>query len=300
MKIIVTGASGFIGRHCVKLLFEKGYEIHAISSKPRINEEAHNESIVWYEIDLFDLTEVQGIFDRIKPDYFMHLAWKMQTGLNLNYDENEEWLSLSKSLINIFYNCGGKRVLVSGSCFEYDLNDRIISEKTPLIPNNKYGSCKMNLFNYLNSFSVENELSYVWARIFFTYGPGQKDSSLVPYVISRLIEGKSVETTDGNQQYDYLYVEDIANALILLLESSYIGPVNVSSGKVTKLKDFINKIASIFKKEDLISFGSKPRPKGSPDFIKGKNELLRKITNWKQEYTIDEGINKLINYKKSN
>ena len=119
---------------------------------------------------------------------------------------------------------------------------------------------------------------------------------MVPYVILSVINNNVIETTDGNQKYDYVYVEDVALALVKVLESSHIGAVNISSGKTIKLKELISKIAQRFDKEELIKFGVRERPVGSPDLVLGKNDVLMKATDWKENFTIDEAIEKTINY----
>jgi len=295
--IIVTGGSGFIGRHCLEELVNKNYEVHvlgrsSIASITRVN---------WHSVDLFDLSKVSDLMGLIKPNYLMHLAWEVEPGLNLNSDNNEKWYNLSKEIIKIFYQNQGERVLVSGSGFEYDLYQKRLNENdTPLIPNNEYGKNKKKLFSFIQNYANEHNSSYVWARIFFAYGPGQKSQSLLPYVISRIIENNKVETTDGNQQYDYIYIKDVATALVLLLECNYNGAVNVSTGNVIKLKDMVLRIAKYFNKENLLLFGAINRPVGTPDYILGENNLLKKLTCWEQKYDADKGIMELINYFKSN
>ncbi|MET2984909.1 NAD-dependent epimerase/dehydratase family protein [Aureibaculum conchae] len=293
-KIIVTGVSGFIGNHCIPFLLERRYEIHAIS---RTQKEDDNKNVNWYYIDLFDTAKVEEVFKQVKATYFLHLAWKVESGLKLNSNENEKWFHLSKKLTDFFYLYGGERLLVTGSCFEYDHSDGIISEeKTDLKPNNEYGKNKNKLYQHLKKTSEERGISYAWARIFFTFGPGQKPQSLVPYVISSIINNNIIETTDGNQKYDYVYVEDVALALVQVLESDYIGAVNISSGKTLKLKELISSIAKKFDKEDFIKFGVRERPKGSPDMVLGLNDVLVKETNWKANYTLDQAIEKTIKY----
>lgn len=297
-KILVTGASGFIGSYCIKMLIDRNYEIHTISRKSIEN--LVNENVSWYNVDLFNNKKIESVFKKVRPTFFMHLAWKMETGLNLNSENNEKWLNLSKNLISLFHRYGGKRILISGSCFEYDLNHEILTENsTPLNANNEYGKSKNRLYQYLKSYGAENDLSYIWPRIFFAFGPGQKEQSLLPYVMTGLMNNSKIELTDGNQRYDYIYVKDVALALILLLESSYNGDVNVSSGKVIKLKDLILKIARIFDRENLLNFGILSRPQGSPDFVLGNNELLKKVTSWNENYGIDNGITEFIDYYKS-
>lgn len=294
-KILVTGGTGFIGSHCLEELSQSNYEIHAISR----NSNKKIKNVVWHNIDLFDENDFINVLKLVKPNYLMHLAWKMETGLNLNSNNNEKWFNLSKNIIDLFYKHGGERVLATGSGFEYDLTYKTLSEsESPINPNNEYGKSKSKLFNYLESSAEKNNTSFIWARIFFAYGPGQKKQSLLPYVVDCMMKNIKVETTDGNQQYDYIFVKDVARALVLLLESSYNGPVNVSSGKVTKLKDMVLKIGDHFNKKELLDFGARERPVGTPDFILGENDRLKTITSWKEEYNVDNGIEELIEYFK--
>ncbi len=294
-KILVSGASGFIGKHCIKILSNRNYEIHALT---RNQEEQNTENIYWHTIDLFNIDKVEKLFKEIKPTYFLHLAWKVESGLSFGSNENEKWFNLSKKMVNFFYQNGGERLVVSGSCFEYDLStgNAILENKNSLKSNNEYGKNKNKLYQYLKLLQKEKGISFAWGRIFFTFGPGQKPASLVPYVISSLRNDKTVETTDGNQEYDYLYVEDVALALVSLVESTYVGAVNISSGKTIKLKELILKFAKVFDKEHLIKFGVRERPENSPSHVLGNIDLLKKETNWKKQFDIDEAIKKTINY----
>ncbi len=296
-KIVVTGASGFIGNHCINILIERGYQIHAVC---RSSVENKVDNVYWYEIDLFDLEKIEFFFKEIKPTYFLHLAWKVESGLSFGSNENEKWFNLSKKLANYFYQNGGKRLVVSGSCFEYDLSigHTISEEVTPLSSNNEYGKNKNNLYQYLKSLQKEEGIDFAWGRIFFTFGPGQKLASLVPYVISSLINDKLVETTDGNQEYDYLYVEDVALALVSLVESTYVGAVNISSGKTIKLKELILKFAKAFNKEHLIKFGVRERPENSPSHVQGNIEILKNKTNWKKQFDMNIAVQKTISFYK--
>jgi len=294
-KILVTGASGFIGKHCIDILMKGDYEIHALT---RNKDEQNTSNLFWYIIDLFETNEVEKLFKKIKPTHFLHLAWKVESGLSFGSNENEKWFHLSKELIRFFYQNGGERLVVSGSCFEYDLSlgNEVLEEVTPLNSNNEYGKNKNKLYQYLKLLHKDENINFAWGRIFFTFGPGQKSASLVPYVISSLKNNKLVETTDGNQKYDYLYVEDVALALVSLVESTYVGAVNISSGKTIKLKELILKFAKVFDKEHLIKFGIRKRPENSPSHVLGNIEILKNKTNWKKQFDIDTAVEKTINY----
>jgi len=296
-RILITGASGFIGTHVLNLLVHENFKIHAISRNVR--KDHSKNGVEWYKADLLKEVDIEGIFEKIRPKYLIHLAWKTGSGLKHESDENILWLKKSKELISVFYKYGGSRVLVSGTCAEYDWNyENLIEDKTPLVPLSGYGKAKLELFNFIESFSSTNDLSYVWARIFFCFGPHQNTNSLVPYVIDKLLKNEVVKTTEGDQVFDYLYIEDIAFALVSLLKSDYRGAVNISSGNGIKLKQLISKIAEYITAQDLIRFGAIPYTLGKPMKIIGNNTILRKNSKWTPKYTLDEGLRKTINYQK--
>lgn len=296
-RILITGATGYIGTHVMNLLVHKNYKIHAISRSDR--EDQFENEVKWYKVDLLMEDDIESIFEKIRPKYLIHLAWKIGSGLNHESDENNLWLRKSKELISNFYKYGGSRVLVSGTCAEYDWNyENLIENETPLTPLSGYGKAKLELFNFIESFSSTNDLSYAWARIFFSFGPHQNGNSLVPTVIDKLLKNEVVNTTKGDQVFDYLYIEDVAFALVSLLKSDYRGAVNISSGNGIKLKQLISKIAKYITNQDLIRFGVIPYAKGTPMKLIGNNMILKNEIKWSPKFMIDEGLKKTINHYK--
>jgi len=295
--VLITGASGYIGNHVLNLLIEKKYEIHAISRiKKKDNIENH---LFWHQIDLLKSNQIGKLINTVKPKYLIHLAWKVGSGLNHESLENDYWLSTSKELITSFYKYGGQRVLVSGTCAEYDWSYNYLTEnETPLKPLNSYGEIKKKLYNYLSDYCTSKNYSFIWVRIFFSFGPDQNKNSLVPFVIKKLINNQVVNTTEAQQKFDYLYVEDVASALVLSLESGHIGAVNIASGKATKLKRIILQLANYLNKNELIKFGAVPYAKKTPMHLIGNNEILINKIGWKPKFTIEEGLLKTIKYYK--
>src|SRR3990170_7791438 len=170
MKILVTGATGFIGSHCIPLLGEKGYEIHAVSSKNR-GEGSGSHAVNWHQLNLFDLEKINMIMSDIKPTHLLHLSWYVVPGSSASSMDNYYWTQASMELLLQFHKCGGKRVVMAGSSFEYDWNYGFCSEYiTPKRPSTFYGICKNALQDVLSGYSERTGLSSAWARIFFLYG----------------------------------------------------------------------------------------------------------------------------------
>lgn len=288
-RVLITGATGFIGRQCINILKTKNFEIHAISSKKVYP--SNNENITWYQVNLTSKEEVHRVFERIRPEYLIHLAWGLvDHGYNSNVQY--QWVKTGIDLIDAFSNYGGKRAVMVGTCAEYDWSQGFCSEgNTPLKPHNVYGLCKHTSRIITNSYCKQNKISFVWARIFFAYGPGQNNISLIPTVINNIKNEKEIEILHSDQIRDYIFVEDVAEALVTLVESRLEGSVNISSGSPISIKEIVLKIANYFDKEYLIKFVSKP---SQFDYVVGDNSRLLKEMKWKSKISLDEGLRRTI------
>ena len=293
-KILVTGASGFIGSHCLKVLQKENFEIYALAKTIPQHE---NTNINWIETDLSQPKEVDQLFEKVKPEYLLHLAWEIVPGKYLGSHNNNKWVEISMNLIRKFVINGGKKLVISGSCAEYKWGKYICNEKTtPLEPHNIYGLSKHKLHQEVAEFCKQDKISYVWGRIFHLYGPRENPKRLVPHVIRSVLKGHPVKTTHGNQVYDYLYVEDVARALVGLIQTEYTGAVNICSGQPIKLKDLIFKIAGKMDASHLIQLGKVKSNEQHEHYIVGSNNLLNEVTCWEQLTYLDDGLDKTIDY----
>jgi nucleoside-diphosphate-sugar epimerase len=298
-RIVVTGATGFIGRHCLPLLEKNDYEIHAFSTKPQMV--AENNHIYSHTVDLFDRKRLKAVMTELKPSHLLHLAWYVETGKFFNSPNNFRWVQASLDLLMNFLECGGRRAAVAGSCAEYDWRYSYCIEKiTPLKPNTVYGACKNALQEMFDQLVDKSELSGVWGRIFFLYGPYEHPARLVSSVIRSLLSGKTADCSHGNQIRDFLYVKDVADSFVSLLESDVKGPVNIVSGKPRRLKKIILKIAEKLKRHDLIRLGALETPAHEPDLLVGDTERLFNEVGWHPKYSLDQGLEETISWWKHN
>lgn len=220
-RILITGASGFIGRHCVPLLLKKGYEVHAVGRRTTGVEVtgAH-----WHAADLLDAKQMEGLVADVKASHLVHFAWYSVPGEYWTSHENLRWVQASLELLRLFARHGGERVVMAGTCAEYDWNYGYCSEGfTPLSPRTLHGVCKHSLERIVTSYAALAGISAAWGRIFSLFGPHEHPSRLVPSVIYSLLRREQVNCSHGNQIRDYLYVEDVASAFVALLESTLQG-----------------------------------------------------------------------------
>jgi nucleoside-diphosphate-sugar epimerase len=292
-RVLVTGASGFIGGHILGLLLERGFEVHAVSSR---NSPKLIVDCKWHKVDLLDYKQTQEIMELVKPTHLIHLAWDTTPTEYWQSIDNFKWLQASLELLQEFQKIGGKRVVMAGTCAEYDWEYGYCSEyKTPRNPKSIYGICKNNLQSLLASFSDITNLSSAWGRIFFVYGPNQHPQKLVSSVIGSLLLDKPVSCSHGNQIRDFLYVEDVANAFVSLLVSDVQGAVNIASGRSITLKEIINIISEQLGRPDLIRFGKIPEKDESPLIVADVRRLYNEV-GWSKKYKIEEGLHYTIEW----
>ena len=189
-RVLVTGATGFIGRHCLPLLSEGGYEVYAVSSK----EPKENQSGVhWHQVDLLDIGFAAQLIATVRPTHLLHFAWYAVPGEYWSSLENFHWVQASLGLLQAFEKAGGRRVVMAGTCAEYDWTYGYCSEqRTPLLPSGAYGACKHSMQIMLDGFARQTRISAAWGRIFFLYGPHEHPHRLVSSVICSALKREPI------------------------------------------------------------------------------------------------------------
>ncbi|WP_417204650.1 NAD-dependent epimerase/dehydratase family protein [Acetoanaerobium sticklandii] len=290
-KIIVTGAKGFIGHHCLQYLANSDFEVHALT---RSDDQSNSKNIIWHNFNILE-DDSSILFQSIKPTHLLHLAWYTEHGKFWNSDENYKWLAATKSLFTQFLNQGGQEILTAGSVAEYQWSSGSLKEDvSPEIPGNIYGECKLEVTNFCRDLISKGHKIKI-ARLFFPYGPGEPDTKLIPTLINAIKNRSQSKFTDCEQVRDFLYVEDMANAIVALQNSDTLGVVNIGSGQGIKIKSIIELIKDILKKDADLDLGSIPRSPNDPEELIADTDILNNTIGWKAEYTMRQRLEKMIN-----
>ena len=300
MKVLITGASGFVGSHVARLLIAEGCEVHALvrenGEQWRIQDIL--PSLHLWQSDLVAFETVNAYLQKIKPELCIHLAWYVGSGKQLNSRENLNSFQASLNLFSQLAEVGCQRFVGIGTCFEYDFNLGYFSESSPTKPITLYAASKVALFTILQQLAQSAEVELTWVRLFYQYGPMEDQRRLVPSVICSLLRDEVVKTTKGEQVLDFLHVEDIASAIWAVAKSNLSGVVNVGSGQPVTVGQIALELGNLLGKPDLIHLGALPYRPNDPMFICANNELLRKKTDWTQKYNLTTGLKNTIEWYK--
>ena len=294
-RVLVTSATGFVGRHTLPALLARGYEVHAVARHAPGNVAA--DGVRWHAADLLDEAQGARLIAEIAPTDLLHLGWYTEPGKYWAATENLAWVRASLGLLEAFARRGGRRVVLAGTCAEYDwTGDGLCDEaRTPLRPATLYGTCKDALRQMVEAYARQAGLSAAWGRIFFLYGPHEYPQRLVAAVIRGLLRRERVPLSHGTQVRDFLYVQDVAEAFAALLESEVTGAVNIASGAGVSLREIVNRIAAELDGHDLVAFGALPAaPAGEPPRLVAAVERLRVEVGWRPRFALDEGLARTI------
>ena len=297
-KVLVTGGNGLIGKICVKKLLEEDFEVHATTRN------THNlsQDVIWHQADLFDYDAVEKIFKAETFTHLIHFAWITDRNLFWTSHENLKWIEATSFLLNMFGKTGGKRAVGVGTMAEYDWTEGGICHelKSPLLPHTIYGKCKLATSKNFSAIASIYGFSFAWGRLFFPYGPGEPSNKFISAIIQAIRLLKTIPCSHGRQVRDFLHINDIAEALIVLLKSHEQGDFNIASGQPLSLREISSLITQEMGHSDLIEFDAIPAQKGEPLVLIADMKRFYEIFRWRPKIDIKEGIQQMIDESQTN
>lgn len=273
MKVLVTGANGFVGRPTACAIAERGHEVLAPAS--RQSDPANG-------LDLFDAKAVEAYFREYQPEGLVHLAWDTTPSAYWETPANLTWTATSLRLLEAFSQYGGKRAVIAGTSAEYSWkgSEPLNETTTPLDPSSLYGVSKDSLRRILEAWAPGAGLSLAWGRIFCPYGPNEKSSRLIPKIITRLEFGETIPFDSGSLIRDFLHTEELGQAFAALLDSPYEGAINLGSGEELLIREILSILGETLKRSDQIQFDQLPDPEGQPPRVVASIDRLKTELGW--------------------
>ncbi|MGO9566341.1 MAG: NAD-dependent epimerase/dehydratase family protein [Desulfomonilaceae bacterium] len=273
MKIAVTGASGFIGRHVLVELAEREVEIVAVTrDTARLTDLDAQLTIVAMDLSLAK----ENCFDLLgRPDGLIHLAWDgLPNYSSLHHFEIE--LTRQYRFLKAMVKAGLDSMLVTGTCFEYGMQSGPLSEDLPTMPNNPYGHAKDALRRQLEFLQAAHGFNFTWTRLFYMYGEGQSDTALYPQLRQAVRRGDRIFNMSGGEQLrDYLPVRAVARHIVgLALDCCNAGVVNVCSGQPVSIRKLVEGWLEENGWRIELNLGNYPYPDYEPMAFWGDRVLL--------------------------
>lgn len=241
MKIAITGATGFIGRHVRSVLVKTDHVVVlVVRNVKKVGDIAASEEIV-----VADLSQARTDWFELfgKPDAVLHLAWGGLSNYMDSYHVDVE-LPMQLKFLQSLIDSGLKKLVVAGTCYEYGLSSGAISESQMTNPNTPYGIAKDSLRKALFEIRSKKDFELTWARVFYPYGEGQSEKSIYSQ-LTRAIANNEKEFTmgSGTQMLDFIQVTTVAEALLAFVtEIKGIGLINVGSGQPQSVIEFVKKL----------------------------------------------------------
>jgi len=279
MKILVTGATGFVGRHLINELLKYDHQVigAGIETETDLNDYPGKLSYVYFDINDMDHTE-DHFSNFGNPDILIHLAWQGLPNYQSLFHFENNLMSHYSFLKNIVSH-GLKKLVVTGTCFEYGMREGCLSEEMISDPQNPYALAKDTLRKFLFEVQKKQGFDCTWVRLFYMYGRGQNPNALFSQLETALQKGVPVFNMSGGEQVrDYLPIEKVAEYIAKIsLQNKVSGIVNCCSGKPIKVRELVENYLKNTHRQIELNTGFYPYTDYEPMSFWGDDTKLKNI-----------------------
>ena len=297
--VLVTGATGFIGRHLVDALIKEKADISVISRKKVLL----NRKINIYVGDLTDPKFISKVVKEVKPKKIFHLAAIVNPSRDISILDEIFKVNFfgTVNLLNSLKNVDYDSFILNSTAEVYGNSKMPFKEDMLLSPLSPYSLSKASAEIFCNILYKNNGYPITILRLFLVYGPGQKSNRFLPQLLTALLKNKKFSMTKGQQKRDYIFIDDVIEALIKssLIKQASGETINICSGKQFSIKSIATKIATMLNAKTLIKYNLPYRKNEQWNYC-GDGTKAKKILNWNPRTDIDAGLEKTIRWYKHN
>lgn len=269
--ILLTGASGFVGRQIAKALQSRGHRLRLVLRPGGLLRGG-------LAVDGVDALETHDLFaedadwwaSRLAGiDTVIHAAWYVEPGKYLDSPVNVDCVIGSLALAQGAIQAGVKHFIGVGTCFEYKLPNAEITETSEPGPVTLYAAAKLALYGMLARRFAEAGTDFTWARLFYLFGEGEHPARLFPTLHRKLSAGEPMLLSSGDKIRDFLDVAEAGRLIATLAETRQTGVANVCSGRPVTIRQIAEEIADIYGRRDLLEFGAVTVHPRDPEAVAG-------------------------------
>jgi nucleoside-diphosphate-sugar epimerase len=300
MKFLITGATGFIGQPLVHKLIKQGHTVLALSRSEFLQPVNNNSGQLIYLQSSLNLDN--KALERIKefePDILLHLAWEKipDFSFETSFENLQNHIDFFQHIFSI---TSLKKIIVTGSCWEYNKKMGVCAESDIYVSDNFFTWAKNSLRDFLQFECLQKNTNFIWSRVFYVYGPQQRKESLIPTVIENIQNGLMPELKTPSNANDFIYVDDVAEGLLqFAINEIPSGIYNLGSGESTPVIDIVSLIENSLNGNEILSKELLTRAthlNKDTDFWADMTKTFSTI-KWKPRTNLAMGIEKIINYK---
>ena len=298
-KVVVTGATSFLGSKLVEKLVNQNCFVYAVvrPNTNNINNIRLSSNVKTIQCDLDRIEDLTLLIDG-NCDCFYHIAWN-GTRVPFRDDkelQNKNYLSALKSY-NVAKKLGCKTYISTGSQAEYGKCEGVITEDYNECPITEYGKAKLRSMKEIKQKAIKDDIKFGWIRIFSAYGPNDYDQTLISSCIEKMRKDESIQLTTCNQNWNYIYVDDVINILYeLMICDRYKSEVfNVCSDDTRQLKEYVLEMKKIIKSSSDLQFGARDYNKSEGIIsFSPSNKKVKEILGYTSFKSFEYGIKKML------
>lgn len=287
MRILVTGGTGFLGSAFVRTAQRAGHELAVLT---------RGGSVASVEAKILAGSVAEPPWSDIKqfaPEACVHAAWIATPGVYLESPENHDWVRWSVEFLTRLSSLSVRHLTVLGTCIEYQITGhKLVEDGATLTPTSTYARCKCELHNLLLRKTASRSPALAWARVFYPYGEGEHPDRLASSLIVKLLRGEPVSLKTPHSTKDYIHADDLATALLAVVERQFVGTINIGTGDGVTIQTIARNLGSLLGRPELIQ-GSENSPNDPLDYVVADATRLRSL-GWQPQVALGAGLRRLV------